>query len=224
MKILSVPNEARSCTVLIRRSLAGEEGITHQRALSEVGRQLCDRTRPYWLAVYNDIVSRFSRPRLYASRLPRAQLTLWELLHPEHIAGTDLLAGVVSLRRIDKGRWYPGQIAKNLTYLDLVRLVLEDKRLQAGQAFEAVQAAYHRFITQDQPEPRIGIGHEPAMSLAAEGFLPLAGLGFAECTGAAFYVNTASQIISVQKLVPDTCRSSADVATPELDEVPQPTR
>ena len=208
-KILKViPEATRKMALLIRHSESVQEGEQHQRTLSSAGRRLCQKV----LDFYTNLVHCLARTVGFedtgvisysCSEFPRAELTLWEILHPEQIIRNKLLCLIATLKKVNGGNWYKKQKAENKTVPEITRAFFDDPTLWEGQPFNEYKQNYLDWVTGGEAYVNIGTAHEVGCSLAAGDYLPDdVEPGLEECQSYLFCMDHKNNIIAVLKITP----------------------
>ena len=206
-QMIEIPDKAEKCQIYIRHSKSVQEGSGIARSLTLDGIKLARRIGPVYATLVGSLSHTFGNPVFVRSKYVRAILTLWEIFHPELMFPDPRIGKEVSLKEIDRGRWYVQQKESGANVNQMLCAVHQDLSLLDGQPYGERMDEVHKFFSAEDEHTTnlvVGCGHEPEPTLwvLKNGWLPKGNVGLNECESYISFIDGSGQIIQVIKFCP----------------------
>ncbi|MDD5341863.1 MAG: hypothetical protein PHI73_00785 [Patescibacteria group bacterium] len=203
----SIPSNAHSVTLLVRRSKAHNDVPAESRSLTDAGISLCEDVQPYLEDVVGSLGARFGVPHYYCGPSPAMLITCFILFEPKQMTVHPHLTVTASVKHLQGGRWFAEMLAAKQSRVQIMRTALKDITLWGGEPFGQESGRLYQFLTEEGNESfRIAVADEPAITMALLDKVDDTQLGLAPCVGLLVFRDQGGIIIGAQKLVPSSAQ------------------
>lgn len=198
---------ATRCVIRVRHSLSVQEGPNEARTLTLQGVFLCRKVREKYLTLIMVFERQFGKAVFASSPFPRALLTAFLVTEAENIHIDDRLGLELSVKKAPAppgsthANLYDHWKSEGLTLSEMISRLADDLSLFGDQPVEMGLAKSEDFNKRAFPESNliVAFGHEPGISLLANGFVKKEDLGLNECQAFVFFYDANGKCVGVEK-------------------------